>query len=146
MNQTINFIANTNDFKSVKKMKIIPGVKDLDILEFLISIEVTSNFQINKYLGKIINLTSFNLEISKLFSKDPSFFIKEINLSNFSKIVEKSLNVEYKGNLKEVLDSLKSYTFNKYMLENNIMAENAVGYYKILFPTRKKQLKKIILK
>lgn len=146
MTENINFIANTNDFKSVKKMRILEGVKDSDILEFLASVQVTTNTQILKLLEKIVNLSLINQEISKLLSKEVSSFLKEINSSNFLKIIENNIYPEYKKNSKEIISILKSYSLNKYLIENKLMEEDAIGYYKILFPTRKKQLKKAILK
>ncbi len=145
MDETINFISSTKEYKAVKKMKVIPGVKEMDVLEFLVSVEVTTNLQINRLLEKMVDITSFNLEVSKLFTKDATSFIKEINSSAFAKNIEKTINDTYKQN-KELLDVLKSYSLNKYLLHNKIMEEDAVGYYKILFPARKKQLKKAILK
>jgi len=146
MNESINFISSTKEYKAVKKMKVIPGVKEMDILEFLVSVEVTTNLQINRLLEKIVDTNTFNLEIEKLFTKDVTSFIKEISSASFLKVIEKNiLKDEYKKD-KELLDVLKSYSLNKYLLHNKIMEEDAVGYYKILFPARKKQLKKAILK
>ncbi len=146
MSGNINFIANTKDFKSVKKMRVLPEVKDIDLLEFLVSVEVTTNIQINRLLEKIFNLTVINQEVSKLFSKDASSFLKEINSNSFLKVIESNVYSEYKGDLKEIVPIIKSYVFNRYLIENNLIEENAVGYYRILFPTRKRQLKKAILK
>lgn len=146
MTELINFISNTKDYKAVKKMKISPGVKDLDILEFLSSVEVTTNLQLLRLIENIIDINDFNLEISKLFSKDVSSFIKEINSPLFLKTIEKVVKKEYKNNVKELTDVLKSYSLNRYLIENKVLEEDAVGYYKILFPSRKKQLKKAILK
>lgn len=145
MSDTINFISNTKEYRAVKKMKIVPGVKDLDILEFLASVEVTTNLQINNYIEKVIDVNLFNLEVYKYFSKDLSSFIKEMSSVSFIKILENVIKEPYKKD-KELIDILKSYSLNKYFLNNNLMDENAVGYYKILFPSRKKQLKKAILK
>jgi hypothetical protein len=146
MTESINFISNTKDYKAVKKMKISPGVKDIDILEFLASVEVTTNLQILRLIEKIIDVDSFNLEISKLFSKDTTSFIKEINSPLFLKVIEKVINSEYKKDIKELTEVLKSYSLNRYLIENKLLEEDAIGYYKILFPSRKKQLKKAVLK
>jgi len=146
MDQTINFISNTADYRAVKKMKVNADIKPINILEFLISVEVTTNLQINRLLEKIVDITSFSLEIEKLFSKDIPSFLKEINSASFIKIIEQSIQSEYKNNIKDVLEVLKSYAFNKYLIYNKLMVDDVVGYYKILFPARKKQLKKVILK
>lgn len=144
MDESINFISSTKEYKAVKKMKVIPGVKEMDVLEFLVSVEVTTNLQINRLLEKMVDVNGLNLEVSNLFTKDVTSFIKEIS-SSFVKNIEKYIKAPYKQD-KELLDVLKSYSLNKYLLHNKIMEEDAVGYYKILFPARKKQLKKAILK
>jgi len=146
MSEIINFISNTKEYRAVKKMKIVPGVKDLDILEFLVSVQVTTNLQILRLIEKIIDVNAFDIEISKLFTKDISSFIKEINSSSFLKIIDQVIKEEYKKDSKEILDVLKSYSLNRYLLSNQLMEDDAVGYYKILFPARKKQLKKAVLK
>lgn len=146
MTEQINFIANTADFKSVKKMRVLDGVKKKDVLEFLASIEVSTNAQILKKLNNIVDLTSFENEISNLLGKDISSFLNEINSSGFNKIVEKNIKKEYSKDLNKIIPILRSHSLNFYLLKNKLLDEDSVGYYKIIYPTRKKILKKVIKK
>lgn len=143
MNDTINFILNTKDIKAVKKMKIVPGVENINIFEFLIYIEVTTNNQIRRHLSNIVDLEGLDKEILNFSVKDVSTFIKELSSPSFIKIFEKYTKGEYKQN-KELLDILKSYSLNKFLKVNKLMNGEAIGYHEILFPTRKKQLKKVL--
>jgi len=142
----IQFMSNIKDFNPDTKLVFNSKTTDLDILKYYISIQTPINKKITSLLEKVIDVKKLEQNNLALFKMDEDSFLKELNSSVFSKTIEKYLATEYKSNLKEVIDIFKSYSFNRYLLENNIMAENAVGYYKILFPTRKKQLKKAILK
>jgi hypothetical protein len=56
----IQFIANYDDWKCIKKMKITEKSNPLTVLEFLGSYSVSLEKKLEEYLGEIINLESFN--------------------------------------------------------------------------------------
>lgn len=144
MSEAINFISNTKDYKFVKKLKIEKETEKIEILDFLIFIEISTNLEIQKYLQKIINLNGFEKEITLHFNNNLQNLNNFLNSNNFSKLIEKYMLKNTSD--KEVTDLLKAYFLNKYFMEKKVFENNAFGYYNVLFPSRKKQLKNIFKK
>ena len=56
----IQFIANTDEWKTIKKLKIEDKVPNIDILDFLASVNITLIINFEKILAKIIDITKLN--------------------------------------------------------------------------------------
>lgn len=64
--QNIEFIANTDDWKAIKRLKIDEKVPDLDIISFLASVSISFDTQIEKHLRKINDLKPIEEYIDKI--------------------------------------------------------------------------------
>jgi len=56
MNGEIQFVANYDDWKAVKKLKITDQVPNLDVVDFLASISISFDKKIEDNLRKVCNL------------------------------------------------------------------------------------------
>jgi len=141
MEESIQFISNLKDFISVKKMKIAPEVTKSDIVEFLAAVQVSTNTKIKEYLEKIIDITKFNKETESLIALEPTKFFTEVNSTKTKKIISGLLSSEINKDLKDALiQAYVVYLTEKYLISKGFV----IGYHGIIFPTRKKQLKKVI--
>ena len=51
----IQFVANTDDWKAIKKLKVEANVPEIDIAEFLASVSISFDAKIAQYLQKATN-------------------------------------------------------------------------------------------
>ena len=141
MEENIQFISNLKGFVSVKKMKIAPEVTKTDIVEFLAAIQISTNTKIKEYLEQIIDITKFNKDTENLLAQEPTKFFTDVNSAKIKKVIIAFLPLDMNKDLKDAI----SQAYVVYLTEKYLVAhEFVMGYHGIIFPARKKQLKKII--
>jgi len=141
MEEYIQFISNLKNFTSVKKMKITSETTNTDVVEFLASVQLSKNTKIREYLEKIIDIKKLEDQTKYLFDLDFNIFFKELKSSKLKKIIldllPQTMDKAYKD---AFLESYYVYLIERYFKLKDI----SICYHQILYPTRKKQLKKII--
>ncbi len=143
MEESIQFISNLKGFISVKKMKIAPEVTKSDIVEFLAAVQVSTNLKIREYLEQIIDITKFNKDTESLMLLEPTKFFTDVNSAKTKKLIVPFLKEDIHKDLKDALaQAYVVYLTEKYLISKGFV----IGYHGIIFPTRKKQLKKVISK
>jgi len=141
MEESIQFISNIKGFVSVKKMKIAPEVTKTDIVEFLAAIQISTNTKIKEYLEQIIDINKLIKETEGLMAQEPTKFFTDINSSKTKKIISSHLSEDMNKDLKDAIaQAYIVYLTEKYLITKGFV----IGYHGILFPARKKQLKKVI--
>jgi len=141
MEESIQFMSSLKGFISVKKMKIAPEVTKSDIVEFLAAVQVSTNLKIREYLEQIIDITKFNKDTEHLMVLEPNKFFVEVNSAKIKKVIVTFLKDDIRKDLKDALaQAYVVYLTEKYLISK----EYVIGYHGIIFPTRKKQLKKVI--
>jgi len=143
MEESIQFMSNLKGFISVKKMKIAPEVTKSDIVEFLAAVQVSTNLKIREYLEQIIDITKFNKDTEYLMGLEPTKFFTDVSSAKTKKIIVPFLKEDIHKDLKDALaQAYVVYLTEKYLISKGFV----IGYHGIIFPTRKKQLKKVISK
>ncbi len=141
MEENIQFVSNLKGFVSVKKMKITPEVTKTDIVEFLAAIQISTNTKIKEYLEQIIDITKFSKDTESLMAQEPAKFFTDVNSAKTKKIIIALLVEDMHKDLKAALaQAYVVYLTEKYLVTKGFI----IGYHGIIFPARKKQLKKII--
>lgn len=141
MEEGIQFISTLKDFVCVKKLKVDEEVTKEDIIEFLAAVQVSTDLKIKDYLEKIIDSNKLLDSTKEMFSKDCSGFFTEVNSSKVKKIITELLPQTMGKDMKDAfIDAYKVYLIEKYCLQNKMV----LSYHQIIFPSRKKQLKKAL--
>jgi len=141
MEEGIQFISTLKDFVCIKKLKVDEEVTKEDIIEFLAAVQVSTDLKIKDYLEKIIDSKKLLDSIKEMFSKDYSIFFTEVNSSKVKKIITELLPQTMGKDMKDAfIDAYKVYLIEKYCLQNKMV----LSYHQIIFPSRKKQLKKAL--
>jgi hypothetical protein len=136
--QQIQFIANLDNFVSVKKLKIEKQVTNQDIIEFLASIQFSCNQKITDYLEKIIDSKKLLEETKDLFNLGVEDFYNQINTAKLKKIITNAFSIDLDKKQKEAyVGAVKVYLLNKYCLDKNI----TLGYNHVVFPSKKRIMK-----
>jgi len=141
MEEGIQFISTLKDFVCIKKLKVDEEVTKEDIIEFLAAVQVSTDLKIKDYLEKIIDSKKLLDSTKEMFSKDYSIFFTEVNSSKVKKIITELLPQTMGKDMKDAfIDAYKVYLIEKYCLQNKMV----LSYHQIIFPSRKKQLKKAL--
>jgi len=141
MEESIQFISNLKGFVSVKKMKIAPEVTKTDIVEFLAAVQISTNTKIKEYLEQIVDINKFNKDTENLLTQEPTKFFTDVNSAKTKKVIIALLAEDMNKDLKDAIaQAYVVYLTEKYLVSHGFV----VGYHGIIFPARKKQLKKII--
>jgi hypothetical protein len=143
--ESIQFFANMDGFVSIKKLKKTDDLKIEDIIEYLASIQFTCNNRIGFYLEKLIDFKEINkfVEDNKLYNLDFKEFYDQIYSRKLKSIINKSIpNHIEKQQRKCYIEAIKIYLLDKYMF----LKKKNIAYHHIVFPSKKKIMKKKIKK
>lgn len=140
MEERIEFVSSVKNFTAVKKMKLDETKTSLDVVQFIASIQVTTNSKIRSLLEEIIDVEKLNESTKHLMILDYSKFFAEIYSSKTKKIIASLFSEDFNKKFKDAfLEAYQVYLIEKYFLIN----KRAIGYHQILFPALSK-LKKVI--
>jgi len=116
MSGEIQFIANTEDWKAIKKLNITQEVPAIDVASFLASVSISFDTKIEQYLKKATNtkpLDDYITEITKgTFKSEEEIakVLKAINSQNANKAINSCISEELEPKEKELLKAfLKTY-------------------------------------
>ena len=137
--ESIQFIANTKGWTSIKKMKVTQETDPRAFLEFLASLNAGIARKVEDFLGKIVDITKVDKALNELFESKakPEEIIQKVNGMQVNKAISElieGLNNLQPGEKKEVSDFLKVYAMRKALKQNKIR----VDYSEIDIPGMKK--------
>jgi len=138
--ESIQFIANFDKFVSIKKLTLDKEVGPKEVIEFLTSVQFTTSQKIKDYIGKIIDVKSFDEKTKKLYTQNLGQFLEEVNSNVTKKIIKDFVpaDIEKKETKDAYIELLKVYLIEKYANEKKIV----IGAHHIVFPANKKLMKK----
>jgi len=116
----IQFIANTDDWKAIKKLKVEANVPPMDIAVFLASVSISFDSKIEQYLKQVNSIKpidDFLETTTKGIGKteeDIAKVLKTVNSTNAGKIINACLPEEFSPKDKDMLKALlKTYLTRK---------------------------------
>jgi hypothetical protein len=140
MEEKIEFISSLKGFTAVKKLKSDDNKTPVDVVQFLTSVQVTTDNKIRSLLEEIIDIKSFNEQTNHLMYLEIPNFFKELYNNKTKKIITNLFPNDFDKKFKDAfLEAYQVYLIEKYFLHN----KKVIGYHQILFPALKK-LKKAI--
>jgi len=141
----IQFVANYEDWVSIKKLTIEPATDPRTIMEFLASLTVSVDRKIEDNLRKILDLNKVDEAINAVFSggKGASAINEALAAVNSSKvnsaINEITANPQWQKNeQKEMQGFCKAYAMRTALKKCNLM----IDYSQIEIPGMKRLMKK----
>jgi len=118
--EEIQFIANTNDWKAIKKLKIESNVTGIDIATFLASVSISFDTKIEQYLKNAINIKPVDEYIESITKgtikteEDIAKVLKGVNAMAAGKAITASLPEGLSPKDTDLIKSfLKSYLTKK---------------------------------
>ena len=140
MDEKIEFLSSAKGFTAVKKLKLDNTKTPVDIVQFLASIQITTNNKIKSLLEEIAGADKLKESIKDLLSLDMSSFFNELYSTKTKKLIKGLLPSNFNKKLADpFIEAYQVYIMEKYFLQN----KKVIGYHQILFPALKK-LKKAI--
>ncbi len=137
--EQIQFVANLGNFVSVKKLKIENKVTKEDVVEFLASIQFTCNQKITEYLEKIVDCNKLLEQTNDLFNLELNDFYNTINSAKIKKTIASVIPGHIEKKQKDAyVDAMRVFLLNKYCAEKSLI----FGYNQVVFPSKKKIMKK----
>ncbi len=138
----INFIANFDDWVSIKKLKIEPETDAKMIMEFLASLGISIDAKIEQNLGKIVDLSKVDAAIAELElgKKDTAKALESIGSRKVSSVIKEiteGLGLQ-KNETKEMQEFCKVYAMKKALKQCGLQ----VDFSEIKIPGMKKAKKK----
>jgi len=134
----INFIANYDDWVSIKKLKIEPATQPKTVMEFLASLTTSIDSRVEVNLRKVVELEKLDSAITELGlgSKDYEGAIAAINSRAVTSIIKEITEIEelQKNERKELAGFCKVYATRKVLKEIGLM----VDYSEINIPGMKR--------
>jgi len=142
MEETIQFIANTKGWVSMKKMKITEQTDPKSIMEFLASLGTGLDRKVEDSLGKIVEIEKLNIVLNEVLNetgKNAGEIIQAMNSRKISAIVNELVEQDkwQTGEKKEVGEFLKVFAMRKALKTVNVR----VDYSEIKIPGMKKPKK-----
>ncbi|MBN2127248.1 MAG: DUF2666 family protein [Candidatus Diapherotrites archaeon] len=140
MDKTIQFIANYDDWVSIKKLKIEPGMEPKTVMEFLASLGTGIDKKVEENLGKTIDLNKLNKEIDEIKTgkteEEISEALKAVTKRNISAVIKEitSLPDLQKNEIKELEEFCKVYAVKKILKKCELM----IDYSEIKIPGMRK--------
>lgn len=142
MEGSIQFIANYDDWKVVRKQTITEKTDPLTVMEFLANLTNSVDGKVESNLRKIVDLTKLDNAIEELglAKGDTMKVLEAINSRKISSIINEISAIEHlqKNQQKEVADFCRTYATRKALKSCGLM----VDYTQIEIPGMGK-LKKI---
>jgi len=124
MGEIIQFMANTKDWKAIKKINIDENVKEIDIISFLGSVALTFDVNVETFLAKIVDLKLINKYANDLVSskikKEEEFakILKELSSVKLTKFVNSLLPEDVKNKEKNILKTIIKIVITRKILRN----------------------------
>ena len=128
-NEAIQFIANYDDWKAIKKLKIEKATDSKTIMEFLASLGTGIDKKIESNLRKIVDLAKVDAalnEIAKGKGKDQiAEIIAEVNSRKINAAINEvcTLPQFQKNEQKELIGFCKVYAMRKALKEAGLMVD-----------------------
>jgi len=123
----INFIANYDDWVSIKKLKIEPATQPKTVMEFLASLTTSIDSRVEVNLRKVVELEKLDSAITELDlgSKDYEGAIAAINSRAVTSVIKEITEIEelQKNERKELADFCKVYATRKVLKEIGLMVD-----------------------
>ncbi len=130
MEGELQFIANCDEWKAVKKLKIDANVQGINIAEFLASVSISFDSKIENYLKKSINAKTVDEYIDSITKgtfkteEEISKVLKAINSAQANKTINACIPEELSPKEKDLLKSfLKTYLTKKALLKINFCVD-----------------------
>lgn len=139
--ETIQFIANYEDWKVIKKITITKDTAPLSIVDFLASLTYSTDDKIESNLRKIVELDKVDIAIKELAFKkgDSTKAIEEVNSRKIGKVISEICKLDkFSGPVqKELVQLCKIYSIKKVLKECEILN----SYHEAEIPTLKRAKK-----
>jgi hypothetical protein len=116
----IKYNYEINNSVCIKKFKLTKNKKIEDIIDFLISIQSSTNFKIIEYIEKCCNVNKFNKKTNSFLKLNVDKFFMEIYSEKFNKIIS---DIMLKDNcyLKYYEQLFRVYIIEKYAQQKRIV-------------------------
>lgn len=139
----IQFVANYNDWVSIRKLKIEEATAPKTIMEFLGSLGTSTDSKVEENLRKIVKLEKVDEAIASLDigKKDTAKALEEVNSRKVGSVIKEiteGLEGFSKPEKKELGQFCKVYAMKKALKQTGIM----VDYSEITIPGMKRTKKK----
>ncbi|MFH1587177.1 MAG: DUF2666 family protein [Candidatus Diapherotrites archaeon] len=138
----INFIANYDDWVSIKKLKIEPETDGRMVAEFLASLGTNIDGKIEQNLGKIVDLSRVDAAIAELElgKKDTGKALEEVASRKVNSVIKEITELPelQKNEIKEMQQFCKVYAMRKALKQCGLQ----VDYSEIDIPGMKRLKKK----
>lgn len=144
MEESIQFMANYEDWKSIKKLKIESATDSRTIIEFLASLETGIDRKIEDNLRKLVDLDKVDTAIVEIESGKGADAIAEIiaqvNSRKVSSVIKEICTKEefQKNEQKELIGFCKVYAMRKALSNQELF----VDYTNVEIPGMKRLMKK----
>lgn len=144
MEESIQFMANYEDWKAIKKLKIEAATEPRTIMEFLASLGMGIDRKIADNLGKIVDLEKVDKAIEEIESGKGAQAIEEIITQVNSRKVNSVINEIcakeelQKNEQKELIGFCKVYAMRKALSNAGLF----VDYANVEIPGMKRLMKK----
>jgi len=127
MEGSIQFIANYDDWKAIKKQTITEKTDPLTVIEFLASLTKSVDGKVESNLRKIVALDKLDKAIDelRLAKGDAVRAMEEINTRKVSSVINEISNIPtlQKNRQKEVGDFCKAYATRKCLKACGLMVD-----------------------
>ncbi len=140
MDKTIQFIANYDDWVSIKKLKIDEKMDSKTIMEFLASLGTGIDRKLEENLGNTVDLTKLNKAINEIptgkTEEEISNALKAVTKRNISSIIKEITNLPglQKNEVKELDEFCRTYAIRKTLKKCGLM----IDYSEIKIPGMRK--------
>jgi vacuolar-type H+-ATPase subunit I/STV1 len=143
MEGSIQFVANYDDWKAIKKQTITEKTDPLTVMEFLASLTTSVDNKVEANLKKKVALDKLDMAINSLglTKGDAVKAMEEINSRTISKVINEISQIPdlQKNQQKEIADFCKAYAFRKCLKACGLL----IDYSQIEIPGMGRLKKKI---
>ena len=141
MDQGIQLVANSEDWKAIKKITITNATQPLAIAEFLASLVYSTDDKIEANLAKAVELSKVDAALAELNLEkgDAGKAIKEVNARAVGKVINEICKIsKFNGpTQKELVGLCKIYAVKKALKTCGVMC----AYHEAEIPTLKRAKK-----
>ena len=145
MEKTIQFVANFDDWVSIKKLKVEEKTQPKTIMEFLASLSMGIEGKVEENLGKTIDIKKLNEAINEIecgkSEQEIANALREVNTRKVSAIIKEITELPefQKNEQKELNQFCKNYATKKVLKNCGL----SIDYADINIPgSKRKKIKK----
>ena len=144
MDESIQFIANYEDWKSIKKLKIEAATEPKTVMEFLASLETGIDRKIEDNLRKIVELDKVDAAIAELGlakgKENVAIAIANVSGRKVNSVIKEICTKPelQKNEQTELIGFCKVYAMRKALTETELF----VDYMSVKIPGMKRMMKK----